>query len=43
MSVEKYGWAIKKSLFASTIKILNFPTPARIQKRLTQLQNILAF
>ena len=43
MLVEKCGWAIQKSLFAEPIKILHFLIPARIQKCLAQLQNILAF
>ena len=37
MFVEKYGWAIQKSLLPETnpMKILHFLTPARIQKCLT--------
>ena len=34
---------LKKVYLQGPIKILHFPTPARTQKYLTQLQNTLAF
>ena len=43
MSVKKYGWAVQKTSLHRPINILHFLTPARIQKCLTELQNILAF
>ena len=39
MSVKKY----EKAYLQTPFKILRFPTPARIQKCLIQIQNILAF
>ena len=35
MPVDKYGWAIQKSLFARTSQDLHFLTPVIIQKCLT--------
>ena len=43
LSVEKCAWQLKKAYLHKPIKILHFLIPARIQKCLTYLQNILAF
>ena len=43
MSVPKYDWAMQKTYLHRPIKILHFLIPARTQKCLTKLQNILVF
>ena len=35
MLAEKYGWEIQKAYFHTSVKILHFRTPARIQNGLT--------